>query len=80
MQERLESSAVGRAVISAFAVVTVVALALWNLPDSEIKRKALTVVRPYVTALGLEQNWGVFAPDPAPRVTRARRRGVRGRY
>jgi hypothetical protein len=64
VQERLESSAVGRAVISAFAVVTVVALALWNLPDSEIKRKALTVVRPYVTALGLEQNWGVFAPDP----------------
>ena len=64
MQERLESSAVGRAAISVFAVATVVALAFWNLPDSEIKRKALKVVRPYVTALGLEQNWGVFAPDP----------------
>jgi hypothetical protein len=64
VQERLESTAVGRAVISAFVLVTVAALVFWNLPDSEIKRRALTVVRPYITALGIEQNWGVFAPDP----------------
>ena len=64
MQERFESTAVGRAVISAFVLVTVVAVAIWNLPESEIKRKGFTVVRPYITALGLEQNWGVFAPDP----------------
>ena len=64
MQKRLESSGAGRAAISVFVVATVVALAFWNLPESEIKRKALTVARPYITALGLEQNWAVFAPNP----------------
>jgi hypothetical protein len=64
VQERLESSAVGRAVISGFVLVTLLALVFWNLPDSEIKRKALKVVRPYITALSINQNWGVFAPDP----------------
>lgn len=64
MQQRLESSVAGRVAISAFLVATLFSLLIWNLPDSEIKRKSLTVVRPYVTALSLEQNWGVFAPDP----------------
>ena len=34
MQERLESSAAGRIVISLFIVLVLVAVVSWNLPDS----------------------------------------------
>jgi hypothetical protein len=64
VQERLETSVAGRVAISVFLVVTLASLIVWNMPQSEIQRQALRVVRPYVTALSLEQNWGVFAPDP----------------
>jgi hypothetical protein len=64
VQERLESSVAGRWAISVFLIATLASLIVWNMPASEIQRKALKVVRPYVTALSLEQNWGVFAPDP----------------
>src|SRR5688572_4755216 len=64
VQERLESLLAGRIAISLFIVVTVASIFIWNLPQSEIQRKSLSFVRPYVTALALEQNWGVFAPDP----------------
>ena len=64
MQERLESSAAGRLLISVFLLVTVLALVFWNLPPSELKRQGLRPLAPYVRATGLDQNWGVFAPDP----------------
>lgn len=64
MQERLELSPKGRGAISVLIALTVASLFFWNLPDSEIRDRALRVVRPYVLATGLSQNWGVFAPDP----------------
>jgi hypothetical protein len=64
LQERLETSAAGRAAISVFIAATVASVVAWNLPESELKRDALEVARPYVLATGLNQNWGVFAPDP----------------
>jgi hypothetical protein len=64
VQQRLESSVAGRAAISVFLLFTVFSLVVWNLPSSEIKRRAFKVVRPYITATSLDQNWGVFAPDP----------------
>jgi hypothetical protein len=64
VQERFESTLAGRVAISVFLIVTLVALVFWNLPDSEIKRKSLMIVRPYITATSIDQNWGVFAPDP----------------
>ena len=64
MQERFESTVVGRVAISVFLIVTLLALVFWNLPESELKRQSFKVVRPYITALSIEQNWGVFAPDP----------------
>jgi hypothetical protein len=64
VQQRLETSVAGRAAISVFLLVTLASLVVWNMPNSELQRKSLKVVRPYVTALSLEQNWGVFAPDP----------------
>ena len=44
--------------------MTVAAMLLTNLPDSELRRQTIEVAGPYVNALGLDQNWGVFAPDP----------------
>lgn len=64
MQERLESSVAGRAGISVFLAVTVLGLLVWNLPDSRLRSEALRVASPYVLATGLDQNWGVFSPDP----------------
>jgi hypothetical protein len=65
VQQRLESSVAGRAAISVFVSVTVICLALWNLPDdSALQQKSSRVVRPFMLATGLNQNWGVFAPNP----------------
>jgi hypothetical protein len=64
LQDTIEASRGGRALISAFVVVTIIALVFWNLPDSAIRARALPVVEPYIRATGLDQNWGVFAPDP----------------
>jgi hypothetical protein len=65
VQQSLESSIAGRAAISLFVSVTVLFLVLWNLPnDSAIQQESSRVVRPFMLATGLNQNWGVFAPDP----------------
>lgn len=64
MQERLEAGRAGRAVISAFVAVTIVSLIVWNLPSSAMKEEAFKLAGPYVRAAGLDQNWGVFSPDP----------------
>jgi len=64
MGERFEASALGRVLISAFVIATLLALVVWNMPDSELRREGLHAARPYVNALGLDQNWGVFAPNP----------------
>ena len=35
-----------------------------NLPDSELKRQVDRAGRPYLNAIGLDQGWGAFAPEP----------------
>jgi len=69
IQERLESSVIGQAVISAFVAVIVLFLAVWNLPPGNsgsggaaLRRDVMKVGAPVMYALGLDQNWGVFAP------------------
>jgi len=64
VQQRLESSTAGRIAISVFLLFTVFSVVVWNLPASEVKRKAFKVVKPYITLTSLDQNWGVFSPDP----------------
>jgi hypothetical protein len=64
MQERFESTAVGRGIISLFLVMTLVSVVTWNLPSSELKAETVGVIAPYVNATGLNQNWSVFAPEP----------------
>lgn len=68
MQERVESSVVGRAAISSLLVLILMGMLVANLPDSHLRRGAWRFVRPYAVAMGIEQAWGVFAPDPRRQV------------
>ena len=54
----------GRVVLSAILAFIVIALVVWNLPDSAIRDELRPGVRPAVNALALDQSWSVFAPDP----------------
>ena len=64
LQERFERSRFGRVLISAFLVVTLASAVAANLPRSRLRTDALRVGQPYLNATGLDQSWGVFAPDP----------------
>jgi hypothetical protein len=67
LQERIESSDLGRALISAFVIVTLLVIFASNLPrlhDSELKRKLSRIGTPYLGATGIDQSWSVFAPEP----------------
>jgi hypothetical protein len=61
---RLESSDLGRMLLSAFIIVTLAGIAVWNLPGSALRDRLVPLVRPYFHGVGLDQGWGVFAPDP----------------
>ena len=60
----MEASIVGRVLLSVFILATVAGVVVWNLPPTELSGRAQPVVRPYMNASGLDQNWAVFAPDP----------------
>ncbi|MCW2543249.1 MAG: hypothetical protein JWM40_801 [Frankiales bacterium] len=62
--ERLERSAAGQALLSVLMLAVIAAVLLWNLPAGRPHDKVLPVVRPVVQAVGLEQDWALFAPDP----------------
>lgn len=63
-QQVFEESDFGRRVISGFIVLTVVSIAAWNLPASELRGVLRPVLSPYVTTVGLNQSWRLFAPNP----------------
>jgi hypothetical protein len=54
----------GQALINLFLIVTLAAMLVANLPDSVIKARLIAPAQSYLTALGMGQNWGVFAPNP----------------
>lgn len=62
--ERLEASPVGRVLLSAVIVCFLAAIVLWNLPESEMKRRLVPFFMPAVFSIGLDQSWSVFAPEP----------------
>ena len=64
LQERFEASDIGRMVLSAFLIFTLLAIAVWNLPGGVLQKRLLPVARPYLETTGLDQGWGVFAPNP----------------
>lgn len=72
--ERVETAPAGRAVISALLVFTLVAIAVTNLPQSHLRTSLQDKTQPYLNAIGLDQNWGVFAPDPRQQVLRLKAR------
>lgn len=64
LSERAERSDFGRGAISAFVVVTLVCIVATNLPESRLRRDLMTPGQPYLNALGLDQSWALFAPNP----------------
>jgi hypothetical protein len=62
--ERMESTDIGRTVLSAFIVVLLVSLVAYATPDSAPKRAILRPGLPLLAATGLGQGWGMFAPEP----------------
>ena len=62
--ERVERSAAGQALLAGVMVVLVVSVALWNLPPGRPRDAVRPAIGPVVQAIGLEQDWALFAPDP----------------
>lgn len=64
LQERAESTEFGRGIISAFLIVTVGLVLATNLPSSPLRDQLMRPGQPYLNALGLDQSWAIFAPEP----------------
>lgn len=64
LSERLETSQVGRFLISSLIAVILICLLVGNLPASVLKDRLAPGLRPLTIGAGLEQDWGVFSPDP----------------
>ena len=62
---RLERLAPVQIAGSMLMVAFIAFLVLWNLPDGQPSQDVSPVVSPVVYALGMEQYWQLFAPDPA---------------
>jgi hypothetical protein len=62
MQDRIEASTLGRVLISVGVTVTIFAVVVLNMPDSQLRSHLMAVVGPYVRITGLDQDWAVFAP------------------
>jgi hypothetical protein len=63
---RFERSAIGQLVISAGIVLFLLIEIGTNLPESSVEREISRTANRTVRWLGVEQEWGVFAPDPRP--------------
>jgi hypothetical protein len=63
-QRALEEAPAGRLALSLLLVVTLAAILATNLPESPVRRALMKPAGPFLYATGLDQNWGVFAPDP----------------
>jgi hypothetical protein len=64
LQDRFERTTLGRVLISAFLIVTLVTILTANLPASRLQDLLLRADHPYLYGVALDQNWGVFSPDP----------------
>lgn len=63
-QHRFEQSSFGRGVLSTLIVVSLIAIVAINLPNSDLRQQLLRPAQPYLNAVGLDQNWSLFAPNP----------------
>ena len=65
--QRLERSRPGRVLLSLLVTFVLGVVLAWNLPPSRLREVALPVVQPVVGAVGLDQRWNLFAPNPPQR-------------
>lgn len=63
-QQRFEEGPFGQGIISGLLVITLIAIVAINLPGSRLREDLLRPGQPYLNALGLDQNWALFAPNP----------------
>jgi hypothetical protein len=70
MQERVESTPLGRLVLSVVIVLLLVFVTVFNMPPSRLRDIVSFVGDPAMRATGLDQDWRIFAPDPRGRVIR----------
>ena len=64
VQDKVESSAIGRAAVSGVIIFILGSLIAANIPSSYLQRKLNTIVQPVRDSVGLDQTWSVFAPEP----------------
>jgi hypothetical protein len=64
LQERLEANDLGRVLISACLIVVLLCVVAINMSNSRLRLEANKRGQPLLNAIGLDQGWGVFAPDP----------------
>jgi hypothetical protein len=62
--ERLEQNPSVQGALTVVMAVVVASLVLWNLPAGRPRDATRPVAGTLVQALGLEQDWALFAPDP----------------
>ena len=53
-----------RLAISAFLILHLFAVGIINLPDSALRQRLIMPVMSYLVPIGLDQAWGMFAPNP----------------
>jgi predicted DCC family thiol-disulfide oxidoreductase YuxK len=63
-QQRFEESPFGRGILSTLVLFSLLAIVAINLPGSDLRKQLLRPGQPYLNALGLDQNWSLFAPNP----------------
>lgn len=68
------ASRLRRGLISVFLIVTIVSVVSHFLYAPALQKAMYKVTRPYAAALALDQNWGVFAPEPRPQTISMRAR------
>ncbi|TMK83474.1 MAG: hypothetical protein E6G46_03240 [Actinobacteria bacterium] len=65
LQEKVESSQAGRAVITGVMIFILASLVAANIPQtSYLQQKLNSIVQPVRDSVGLDQTWSVFAPEP----------------
>jgi hypothetical protein len=64
LSHRIERSPAGQVALSALMVLLIVVLLVWNMPRGQAKDALVPAAGTVVQAVGLEQDWGLFAPDP----------------
>jgi hypothetical protein len=62
--QRFETSTAGQAVLSALMLVLIAGVLLWNLPPGPPRDAVRPTAGTVLQAVGLEQDWALFAPDP----------------